>query len=66
MTLLDTNTVIHYLRGQPSVVARLQNADPRQIAGGGKSSHNFWEAWNKSHLIAKRRASESIWKLAAR
>ena len=32
MTLLDTNTLIHYLRGQPLVVARLQKADPRQIA----------------------------------
>jgi tRNA(fMet)-specific endonuclease VapC len=32
LTLLDTNTLIHYLRGQPSVVARLQNADPRQLA----------------------------------
>jgi tRNA(fMet)-specific endonuclease VapC len=32
LTLLDTNILIQYLRGQPSVVARLQNADPRQIA----------------------------------
>jgi len=32
LTLLDTNTVIHYLRGQPLIVARLHNADPRQIA----------------------------------
>ncbi len=32
MTLLDTNTLIHYLRGHPAVVARLQSAPPRQIA----------------------------------
>ena len=32
MTLLDTNTLIHYLRGHPPVVARLQSAPPRQIA----------------------------------
>jgi tRNA(fMet)-specific endonuclease VapC len=32
LTLLDTNTLIHYLRGQPSVVARLQNASPRLLA----------------------------------
>ncbi len=32
MTLLDTNTVIHYLRGQPSVVSRFQSASPRELA----------------------------------
>ncbi len=32
MTLLDTNTVIHYLRGQPLVVSRFQSASPRQLA----------------------------------
>ena len=32
MTLLDTNTVIHYLRGRPSVVSRFQSASPRQLA----------------------------------
>jgi tRNA(fMet)-specific endonuclease VapC len=32
LTLLDTNTLIHYLRGQPTVVSRLQSASPRQLA----------------------------------
>jgi tRNA(fMet)-specific endonuclease VapC len=32
LTLLDANTLIHYLRGHPAVVARLQSAPPRQIA----------------------------------
>jgi tRNA(fMet)-specific endonuclease VapC len=32
LTLLDTNTVIHYLRGQPLVVSRFQSASPRQLA----------------------------------
>jgi len=32
LTLLDTNTVIHYLRGQPSVVSRLQGASSRELA----------------------------------
>jgi tRNA(fMet)-specific endonuclease VapC len=32
LTLLDTNTLIHYLRGHPAVVARLQSAPPQQIA----------------------------------
>jgi tRNA(fMet)-specific endonuclease VapC len=32
LTLLDTKTLIHYLRGQPSVVSRLRSASPRQLA----------------------------------
>ncbi len=32
MILLDTNTLIHYLKGQESVVARLQDASPRDLA----------------------------------
>jgi tRNA(fMet)-specific endonuclease VapC len=32
LTLLDTNTLIHYLKGHPSVVSRLQSAAPRQLA----------------------------------
>ena len=32
MTLLDTNTLIYYLRGHESVVLRLQAAPPREIA----------------------------------
>ena len=32
MTLLDTNTLIYYLRGHESVVVRLQAAPPREIA----------------------------------
>ena len=32
MTLLDTNILIHYLKGQPSVVSRLHSAPPAQIA----------------------------------
>lgn len=31
MTLLDTNTLIHYLRGQPAVVSRLKDASPLQL-----------------------------------
>lgn len=30
--MLDTNTLIHYLRGQPAVVSRLQDASPLQLA----------------------------------
>jgi tRNA(fMet)-specific endonuclease VapC len=30
--LLDTNTVIHYLKGHGSVVSRLQRASPRELA----------------------------------
>lgn len=32
MTLLDTNTLIHYLRGRESVVTRLRGASPRELA----------------------------------
>lgn len=32
MILLDTNTIIHYLKGQESVVSRLQAASPRDLA----------------------------------
>lgn len=32
MTLLDTNTIIYYLKGQESVVSRLQAASPRELA----------------------------------
>lgn len=32
MTLPDTNTLIHYLKGQVSVVSRLQSAAPGQLA----------------------------------
>ena len=32
MTILDTNTLIHYLKGHPSVVSRLQSTSPRQLA----------------------------------
>ncbi len=31
MTLLDSNTIIHYLRGQESVVSRLQRSDNRLL-----------------------------------
>ena len=32
MTLLDTNTIIHYLKGLESVVSRLQKASPQEVA----------------------------------
>jgi tRNA(fMet)-specific endonuclease VapC len=32
MTLLDANTVIHYLRGREAVVLRWQAASPRELA----------------------------------
>lgn len=32
MTILDTNTVIHYLKGEPGVTARVQAADPEDLA----------------------------------
>ena len=32
MTLLDTNILIHYLKGLESVVSRLQKASPREVA----------------------------------
>jgi tRNA(fMet)-specific endonuclease VapC len=32
MMLLDTNTVIHYLKGRESVVRRLRAASPREVA----------------------------------
>jgi len=32
LTLLDANTLIHYLKGREPVVARLQAASPREIA----------------------------------
>jgi tRNA(fMet)-specific endonuclease VapC len=32
VTLLDANTLIFYLKGMPSVVARLQAASPREVA----------------------------------
>ena len=32
MTLLDTNTLIHYLKGHEKVVSLLQDASPREIA----------------------------------
>jgi tRNA(fMet)-specific endonuclease VapC len=32
LTLLDTNTLIHYLKGHPSVVSRFQGTPPRQLA----------------------------------
>ncbi|MGA2272214.1 MAG: type II toxin-antitoxin system VapC family toxin [Bryobacteraceae bacterium] len=32
MTLLDTNTLIHYLKGREPVVTRLKAASPRELA----------------------------------
>jgi tRNA(fMet)-specific endonuclease VapC len=32
VTLLDTNTLIHYLKGLPAVVSRLQAASPHEVA----------------------------------
>jgi tRNA(fMet)-specific endonuclease VapC len=32
VTLLDTNTLIFYLKGQESVVSRLGNSSPRELA----------------------------------
>jgi tRNA(fMet)-specific endonuclease VapC len=32
LTLLDTNTLIHYLKGREAVIARLQAASPREVA----------------------------------
>ena len=32
MTLLDTNTLIHYLKGREPVVTRLKAASPRDLA----------------------------------
>jgi tRNA(fMet)-specific endonuclease VapC len=32
LTILDTNTVIHYLKGEPGVTARLQAANPENLA----------------------------------
>ena len=32
MTLLDTNTIIFYLKGRESVVSRLQASSPREVA----------------------------------
>jgi tRNA(fMet)-specific endonuclease VapC len=32
LTILDTNILIHYLKGHPSVVSRLQSTSPRQLA----------------------------------
>jgi tRNA(fMet)-specific endonuclease VapC len=32
LTLLDTITLIHYLKGLPPVVSRLQSATPRRLA----------------------------------
>ena len=32
MILLDTNTLIHYLRGREPVVSRLRGASPRELA----------------------------------
>jgi tRNA(fMet)-specific endonuclease VapC len=32
VTLLDTNTLIYYLKGLESVVSRLQKASPREVA----------------------------------
>ena len=32
MTLLDTNTLIHYLKGHERVVSLLQDASPREVA----------------------------------
>jgi tRNA(fMet)-specific endonuclease VapC len=31
LTILDTNTLIHYLKGHPLVVARFQSTSPRQL-----------------------------------
>jgi tRNA(fMet)-specific endonuclease VapC len=32
LRILDTNALIHYLKGHPSVVSRLQSTSPRQLA----------------------------------
>lgn len=32
MTLLDTNVVVHYLKGHPSVVARIQSLEAADVA----------------------------------
>lgn len=32
MTLLDTNVIIHYLKGDPAIVARIRNASRGELA----------------------------------
>lgn len=32
MTLLDTNVIIHYLKGDPEIVRRIQRASPGELA----------------------------------
>ena len=32
MTLLDTNTIIHYIKGNPGVVRRMQASSPDELA----------------------------------
>ena len=61
MTLLDTNILIHYLKGLESVVSRLQKASPREVAVPSVVAYEIEYGTLKTRSPAGGRWFQSCW-----
>lgn len=55
MILLDTNVLIHYLKGDPKLVGRIQNASPTELAIPAIVVYELEYGTLRSNLPARRR-----------
>jgi tRNA(fMet)-specific endonuclease VapC len=55
LILLDTNVLIHYLKGDPEIVARIQNASPTELAIPAIVLYELEYGTLRSNLPARRR-----------
>lgn len=55
MTLLDTNVIVHYLKGDPAIVARIHSASPGELAIPAIVVYELEYGTLRSKLPARRR-----------
>ena len=55
MTLLDTNVIVHYLKGDPAIVARIHNASRGELAIPAIVVYELEYGTLRSKLPARRR-----------
>ena len=55
MTLLDTNVIIHYLKGDPATVARIQSASRGELAIPAIAVYELEYGTLRSQIPARRR-----------
>jgi tRNA(fMet)-specific endonuclease VapC len=55
LILLDTNVVVHYLKGDPAIVARIQKASPGELAIPAIVVYELEYGTLRSKLPARRR-----------